>query len=318
MWAQAIVSHSSYNFDPTGSAPITTITTGTLPVDSIKRDTTRAEAQYLATAGINRGPLRLSVAARIRHLDSVTYATPALGGSYAAGRLVVRGNIEGMSIDSLSRDDLAGEFQIRSALRIGAAVDRTVDHRKEADGLTSVDTRAWVGVRLSSMWIDGGVIRRDTAALIAPTLFGAKGTTFDPWALGLTLHAAGPIWSIISADVSAIRWTDTTAVYRPQYQTRSELIAQTTLPERFPKGDFGVKLSVRHEYRSASLMPIGTATLLRASGSHELATLLEVRIYSAVVSWQVRDVIGNRNYQAPDFQMPRTSNFYGVRWEFWN
>jgi hypothetical protein len=317
MWAQAMVSHSSYTFNPTAAAAITTTTT-TPTADSVNRDTTQAELQYVAAAGINRGPLRLSVTARIRHLDSVTYVTPSVGASYGAGRFGVRGNVEGESIDSLSRADLASEFQVFSAVRIGGAVDRVVDHRKESDGLTSIDTRVWGGVRIGSMWIDGGVIRRDTAALIAPTLFGATGTSFDPWALGLTFHAAGPVWRILSADFSALRWTDTTAVYRPQYQTRSELIVKTTLPDRFPNGNFGLMLSARHEYRSASLIPTGTATPLRASGSHELETLLEIRIYAAVVTWQVRDVVGTRNYQAPDYLMPRTTNFYGVRWEFWN
>ena len=58
--------------------------------------------------------------------------------------------------------------------------------------------------------------------------------------------------------------------------------------------------------------------VLRAAGDHSLSTLLEVRIATAVISWQVRNTVGSRNYQAPDYLRPRTTNFYGVRWEFWN
>ena len=65
------------------------------------------------------------------------------------------------------------------------------------------------------------------------------------------------------------------------------------------------------------LFPIGTG-VLPAAGEHAVSGLLEIRIATAVVSWQVRNVVGSRNYLAPDYLRPRTTNFYGVRWEFWN
>jgi hypothetical protein len=37
-----------------------------------------------------------------------------------------------------------------------------------------------------------------------------------------------------------------------------------------------------------------------------------------VASWQIRNVLGTRNYEWPNYLAPRTTNFYGVRWEFWN
>ena len=76
-------------------------------------------------------------------------------------------------------------------------------------------------------------------------------------------------------------------------------------------------ISARHEYRSASLIPSGTE-LLRAQGERTVSSLIEVRIYDAVISWQVRNVVGTRNYQTANYLMPRTTNFYGVRWNFWN
>lgn len=312
-WAQVVMSKGSYKFKPASST-----TTSTTTTDTIQRDTTQSQMQYLAAAGVNLGGLRLSLNARIRHADSVTLVTPAITGSYALGGLVVRGNLEGKSADSLSRADVAGEFMLGTLMRAGAAVDRVVDHRTESKGLVTRGMRGWIGLRLATLWVDGGVIRRDSTALVAPTLLGASRTTFDPFAAGLTLRVSGRVWKALFADINALRWNDTAEVYRPQYQTRSEVFIQTSLPDRFPKGNFGLLISARHEYRSASLIPSGTTELLRAQGERSISSLVEVRIYSAVISWQVRNIVGTRNYQTANYLAPRTTNFYGVRWDFWN
>ena len=65
------------------------------------------------------------------------------------------------------------------------------------------------------------------------------------------------------------------------------------------------------------MFPIDAA-MLPAAGEHAVTALLEIRIATAVVSWQVRNMVGSRNYLSPDYLRPRTTNFYGVRWEFWN
>jgi hypothetical protein len=312
-WAQLVMSKGSYDYKPPAATVATTTTT-----DTVKQDTTQSQLQYLAAVGVNRGGFHLSLDARIRHADSVTLVTPGITGSYALGGLVVRGNVEGRSADSLSRSDVDGEFMLGTLIRLGAAVDRAVDHRTASNGLATLGTRGWAGVRLKTLWVDGGVIRRDSAALLAPTLLGASGTTFAPPATGLTLRLSGRVWKALFADVNALKWNDTAAVYRPQYQTRSELFFRTTLPDRFKPGTFGLLISARHEYRSASLIPSGTSGLLRAQGERTISSLIEVRIYSAVISWQVRDIVGARNYQTPNYLMPRSTNFYGVRWDFWN
>ena len=38
----------------------------------------------------------------------------------------------------------------------------------------------------------------------------------------------------------------------------------------------------------------------------------------AVLSWQFRNVMGDRYEYLLGFQLPRQTQFYGVRWEFWN
>jgi hypothetical protein len=314
-WAQIVMSKGTYDYKPSSASTTTTTTVS----DTIKRDTTQSQVQYLAAVGVNHGGFRLSLDARIRHADSVTLVTPAITGSYALGGLVVRGSLEGKSADSLSRADVGGEFMLGTLIRAGAVVDRAVDHRTGSNGLTTLGMRSWAGLRLASLWVDGGVIRRDSATLVAPTLLGASRITIDPPAAGLTLRVSGQVWKALFADINALRWNDTAgSIYRPKYQTRSELFIRTTLPDRFPEGHFGLMVSARHEYRSASLIPSGTSVPLRAQGERTISSLVEVRIYSAVISWQVRNIVGARNYQAADYLMPRTTNFYGVRWDFWN
>lgn len=318
-WAQLVMSKGSYTFNPLAASSTTKsgLTPTTTATDSVKRDTTRSQFQYLLAAGVNRGGVRASLGTRFRRSGSVTVLTPTMGVSYGLGRLSMRGDLEGISSDSLSRADMAAEYLVRTVVRGGAAVDRIVDHRASAHGLATLGSRAWGGVRFGSLWVDAGVIRRDSVVLMAPTLLGASKTTFAPRATGLTLRVSGRVWKSIYANINALKWDDSAAIYRPKYQTRSELFVQTNLLNRFPRGNFGLLFSAQHEYRSASFIPSG-AGLLRAQGERSLTSRLEIRIAGAVISWQMRNIGGTRNYEAANYLLPRTTNFYGVRWEFWN
>ena len=42
------------------------------------------------------------------------------------------------------------------------------------------------------------------------------------------------------------------------------------------------------------------------------------RVVSAVVSWQFRNMLAERYTQVPGYFMPHQTQFYGVRWEFWD
>ena len=97
-----------------------------------------------------------------------------------------------------------------------------------------------------------------------------------------------------------------------------ELFLRTDLLDRFPTNNFGLMASVIHEYRSGVRFPVGPTDVLMAPGYRTISTLLEIRILRATVSWQFRNVLGERYRQVPDFLMPRQTNFYGVRWSFTN
>jgi hypothetical protein len=200
-------------------------------------------------------------------------------------------------------------------VRVGGAIDRVVDH--SSNDLATTGMRAWAGLRVREVWFDLGVMRRDSTHLTAPALVGASGDSAVGAANGVTASIEGRMWRSVRANLWAVQWLDSSRFLRPQYQTRSEVYVQTNLPNRFPSGNFGFLFSARHEFRSRSLVPVGSQ-LLPGVGEHSVSALLEIRIQTAVISWQVRNIVGSRNYQLPDYLRPRTTNFYGVRWEFWN
>lgn len=53
-------------------------------------------------------------------------------------------------------------------------------------------------------------------------------------------------------------------------------------------------------------------------GYRTVSTLIQVRILTAEVFWNFRNLLGERYQQIPGYPLPRLTNIYGVRWEFWN
>jgi hypothetical protein len=132
-----------------------------------------------------------------------------------------------------------------------------------------------------------------------------------------TAAIRGRAWRAIHVDAWALAWNDSTGLLRPRYQTRSELYLQTNLLDRFPRGNFGLLGSLAHEYRSNARFQAGDSSRV-ALGSRLVTFKLEIRIQSAVVTYQFRNLLQEQYAQVPGFFMPRQSQFYGVRWDFWN
>jgi hypothetical protein len=53
-------------------------------------------------------------------------------------------------------------------------------------------------------------------------------------------------------------------------------------------------------------------------GYRTVSTLIEIRILQAKLFWNLRNILGERYQLVPGYQLPRITNLYGVRWEFWN
>ena len=185
--------------------------------------------------------------------------------------------------------------------------------------------RAEAGVRLYDLWLIGGVLRRGATTLLPAaavdedTAYSRSGAArVEEAATATTAAIRGRIYGPLHADAWAVIWSDSTGLYRPRYQTRSELYLQTNLLHRFPRGNFGLLTSLAHEYRSSSRFAQADGSTRSVAGFRTLAFKLEIRIQTAVVSYQFRNLLQERYAQIPGFIMPRQTQFYGVRWEFWN
>ena len=183
--------------------------------------------------------------------------------------------------------------------------------------------RGEAGFRIHELWFIGGMLHRGATTLLPAAGFDtaysrAGAMRVEDAATAATAAIRGRIYGPLRADAWALRWSDSTGLNRPQYQTRAELYLQTNLLQRFPRGNFGLLTSLAHEYRSSTRFAQADGTVRSAAGFRTLAFKLEIRIATAVVSYQFRNLLQERYAQIPGFIMPRQTQFYGVRWDFWN
>jgi len=64
--------------------------------------------------------------------------------------------------------------------------------------------------------------------------------------------------------------------------------------------------------------PFGKTSVLPAQGYRTLSSLLEIRILSATISWQFRNVLGEKYNQVPSFSHAAPDELLRHRWEFTN
>jgi hypothetical protein len=183
--------------------------------------------------------------------------------------------------------------------------------------------RAEAGIRVRDVWLSGGLLRRGATTLLPPadfdTAYARPGAIrAEGEAIGRTVAIRGRLYKAVNVDAWALAWGDSAGLYRPRYQARSELYIQTSLLDRFPRGNFGLLASLAHEYRSNTKFAAYGDSVRTALGFRSLTFKLEIRIQTAVVSYQFRNLLQQRYADVPGFYFPRQTQFYGVRWEFWN
>jgi hypothetical protein len=216
--------------------------------------------------------------------------------------------------------DENGQF-VLSGLGPFVTPDTTEVTRYRLAARTSL--RAEAGIQLRDLWLSGGILHRGATTLLAPAEFGtmfqqASAVRTEAEATGKTASIRGRLWKAVNIDAWAVAWSDSTGFYRPQYQTRTELYIQTNLLDKFPRGNFGLLTSLSHEYRSSARFPVSADSVAIAPGYRVLAFKLEIRVQTAVVSYQFRNLLQEKYAMVPGFNMPRQTQFYGVRWDFWN
>ncbi|MEO6444298.1 MAG: Plug domain-containing protein [Gemmatimonadaceae bacterium] len=288
-----------------------------IPFQPTQPDLQFSRTQYVAAAGWGRGPLAASATVRMRRFEGLSFVSPSARASFETSRVTVAAFGEQQDERQRRLLDLSGRVLPISWLAFGAAVGQYTPTGTGA-GPTMRTVRGEVGLRLHGAWLTAGVISRDTAQLIAPTVFD---TGFVSAATGLTsgqfMSLRGRIWKDVGFNVAGTKW-DAAGMYRPQYQSLAELYVNTGWRSRFPSGNFNVKAAISHEYRTAAYFPLADADALPSSQFRTLNFLLEIRLLTATLSYQFRNLLNEQYSQVPGFQMHRPVQVYGVRWQFFN
>jgi hypothetical protein len=318
-WAQTLATASRYSYQ--GNRTFSFANPKNLPESTFtfsSLDTSEYRSQYIANLGTVVGPLRASVGARLFGGGGQNLVAPNGRLSISIPGVVLSAFAEGKAYDSLARADITARLTPLPFVSAIGSVGRAADYRVNGQTVTSNFARGEAGIRLFNLWFLGGVLKRDGIRLPPPIIYDTNFTERETGVgTAYTASIRGQLWRLIHTDLSAIRWADT-GFYRPRYQTRSELSVRTNLLDRFPTGNFGLTFAVVHEYRSGVVFPVLPLSRDSVPGYRTISTLLEIRVLSATLSWQFRNLLGERYNQVPFFAMPRQTNFYGVRWEFFN
>jgi hypothetical protein len=334
LWAQAIANALRFrNEDANRTAAFAA--GDTTDATRALRDTSLYRGQYVLAAGLSRWGVRFSGTGRVRVYDGRTDVAPQLRASYDRPRLSVSALAERTGIDSARRLDVSARVAPLSRVAFVAAASQT---NSEADAFRGAQrvARAEAAVRIGEAWLSAGRLIRGSGTFAPPaayTLGSAVESLVRPAAYaegraqGTIAALRGRVYRDVQADVNAVYW-DSAGAFRPRYQGRAELRLLTNWRSRFPSGEFGVNFAVFDEYRSEVFAPFRSAPTAedpapevvsrRAAASNQLGALLEFRLQSAVVSFQIRNALGRRFEYVPGLRAPGAISVYGVRWEFSN
>src|SRR5215467_14354746 len=111
VWGQVMAVGSRFSYDGIRTFAIAVPKTR---LDSIRAfsplDTGVFRAQYIASVGTVRGPLRVSASERLWKGGGTTISSPSARASFTVGRLAIAGFAEARDADSIARADVTGSF----------------------------------------------------------------------------------------------------------------------------------------------------------------------------------------------------------------
>lgn len=320
VWAQAIGNVLQFR----NESPIR----ATGDTASAQPDTSLYRAQYVLTGGLSYFGVRLSGTGRVRVFDRRTDLAPAVRASFDRSWGSVSALAERAGVDSSRRLDVSARVAPLARVAFVGAVSRTQSTATVGGGTRNV-ARVEAVTRFGAAWLAAGRVIRGGGVFAPPLAYEVNGArpaaVTEPRAMGTIASLRGRVYRDVQADVNGVLW-DQAGAFRPKYQGRAELRLLTNWRSRFPTGEFGANLAVFDEYRSEMSAPFATAagsgpvtpTLLRAGASNQLGALVEVRLQSAVISFQIRNALGRRFEYVPGLRAPGALSIYGVRWEFGN
>jgi hypothetical protein len=294
-------------------------TTGT--VDStLSRDTVRSRTQQVLAVGYRAAAWHVSLTDRVRNVYGEAFHAPLLRAAIGGDRYRVSALAERRALDSLTQVEVSAIARPLTWLALTASqARRTPDEDTERPAGSA--TRAEAAVHFRRLWLGAGVIRESAMKYASPVVFGAPAATIPSLATtGVLGSVHGALYKDINLDVQAIKW-DAAQFSRPKLDVRTELSLVSNWLSQFPKGQFGINLRFAHEFRDP--VPFfwsanGKTEQRVAQASQVVTGLLEIRIQSATLFYQYRNLTGQAYEQIPGIVMPRAVQTYGVRWEFWN
>ena len=281
-------------------------------------DTVVTQAQYIATIGLTRGPLRLAATGRARAQWGEMRIAPQVRAAWEQGWLHLAATAETGGPDSTARVDGIARLAPVPWLHVGAAFSSQTPEDEAVGGPARTAVRGEAGVRLFDRWVTAAVVSRSAGQVLGMPAFDTTyvGVTRAA-ATGLEVGASGPIFGPFAFAWRGLQWQDE-AIYRPQVESHAEIRVVTSLKERLPRAHFLLTAAVSHDYRSGFDAPDGLGGLEHAEGEGAYSFLLEIRLGAARVFWYNRNFVGNVYETVPGYLMPRLVQLYGVRWEFWN
>ncbi len=313
VWAQFVAASVAAALNaPSGSVGAGSSQTAT-PTDSA--DTTASQGQYAVSGGLNRGLFRFSGTMRGRSQGGELKLAPSLRAEWADTRAQV-------SIHAERRHTGTATWDVRGAasplewLRLSAAASVT---EPMAGGGTRSGQSADAAVKWRDRWVGAGIVKLASANVPGLVEFdSAAGGATSPVGTAFKLSATGPVWRGWMASTELVRWTVSSS-YRPQTEVHSRLWFASSFGNRFPNSNFHLSAGLIHDYRSQLYVPKGSDPIGQFASAYSVfGTQLEIRIASAVISWDYRNMSGTNFETFPGYLMPRIASIYGIRWEFWN
>lgn len=287
---------------------------------AVNADSLRSRTQHVAVVGYRARGWHLSVLDRARPVDGRLVHAPAVRAGVGTVRYGIAAYGEQRGLDSLRQVDVAAWARPTSWLRVVASQSQRTP---ENDSLRTAfaSSRAEVAVRVKGLWFGGGVVREGATEYAAPTLLGVPAVLTPTLATtGVVGSVRGTLYKDVRLETQVIRW-DVAQFARPRMSVRNEISLVSNWLSQFPKGEFSINARVMHDVRDP--VPFfwsdsaGTGQRV-ANDAQVFSAQLELRIQSATLFYQYRNLTGRAYEQIPGLTMPPAVQIYGVRWEFWN
>jgi len=296
-------------------------------------DTTTTSTQFVASVGWSSSRARASLTERLRLVNGRTLHQPSARAGVDLGRLAATAYVERNPFRENTTGDVFVRLQAtRWLAATGAVAYGTTGLLSVATDSTGVpddvllpvakSARGELAIRVKGVWLQGGVVFRDSTVLLAPTIFNrATPAVSDGRAIGTTYQVIGPLFRGFSLQLNGVRWTES-GLYRPKFETRSELAWRYRWMAPSGREGFRLLIAGTAEYRTRTLFPVlGSSASLSTASSFAATPMglrLEFTIRDATIAAQVRNIANLRYSTVPGLLMPGALTTYGVRWSFWN